>query len=246
MRLKCLTCEALARVTYFCAARSSQTIDIELFHIGLHNTPAELRSTLQERIDLAASPDYDAVVLVYGLCGQSTAGLQARHVPVVIPRAHDCITLFLGGRTRYREEFDSCPGTYWYTADYVQRATGSETTMALGTDADKEAHKMYREIADTYGEENAEYLLESMGAWHEHYQRAVFIDMGVGDSTAIERHTREQAARRDWSFDRIAGDMRLVQRLLDGDWENDFLVLQPGRKIAETYNDDIIDDVPAD
>ncbi len=45
-------------------------------------------------------------------CGGATSGVVARDVPVVLARAHDCITIFLGGRARYEREFETTPGTY--------------------------------------------------------------------------------------------------------------------------------------
>jgi len=67
--------------------------------------------------------------------------------------------------------------------------------------------------------------------------------MGVGDNTAVEAHTRSEADRRGWTFERMAGDVVLVRRLLDGDWENDFLTLEPNQQIVMTYNDQVIDNV---
>jgi len=32
----------------------------------------------------------------------------------------------------------------------------------------------------------------------------------------------------------------LIKRLLDGDWDDDFLVLQPGERIAMSYDDKVI------
>jgi hypothetical protein len=110
LRLKCLGCDALARPLYLCAAHSPHVVDVTLFRLGLHNEPSNLRDRLQAQIDATSGQGYDAVLLAYGLCGKSTAGLIARDVPVVIPRAHDCIMLFLGGRGRYREQFERHPG----------------------------------------------------------------------------------------------------------------------------------------
>jgi hypothetical protein len=39
---------------------------------------------------------------------------------MIIPKAHDCITLFLGSKERYRTYFDAHPGTYWYTPGWVE------------------------------------------------------------------------------------------------------------------------------
>jgi hypothetical protein len=241
MRLKCLACEAFSRPVYLCAAQSPYTVDVELFRIGLHTHPADLQERLQGAIDaVTADAGYDAIALAYGVCGRATAGLIAREVPVVIPRAHDCITLFLGSRKRYAQEFERCPGTYWYAADYIERRDGTGTVLSLGAGVDTDSPTVYDEYVKKYGKRNADYLMEVMGAWKEHYQRAAFIDMGVGDSAHIEAQAQSEAQRRGWTYERLTGDLVLLRRLLMGDWERDFLTLEPGQRIAMTYNDDVI------
>ena len=178
--------------------------------------------------------------MAYGLCGKATAGLAAGAVPVVIPRAHDCITLFLGDRQRYEIAFKSCPGTYWYAMDYVERNESLGTALALGSEGSDDISADYDKYVEKYGKENADYLMEVMGAWKNHYERAVFIDMGVSDSTVVEQQTKEQAERRGWRFERLVGDLVLVRKLLAGDWDEDFLILQPGQKIQMTYNHEVI------
>lgn len=240
MKLKCLACDVLARPLYLAAAHSPHIVDIDLFPRGLHNTPAILRGRLQERIDAAAGQGYDAVVMAYGLCGQATAGLTAREKPVVVPRAHDCITLFLGGRERYDAQFEQQPGTYWYALDYMERDDGAGGSMGLGAGAGTEGQAVYEQYVEKYGQDNADYLMEVMGQWQAHYKRAAFVDMGVGDGSKIERMAQEDAARRGWIFEKVAGDMVLVRRLLFGDWSEDFLVLQPGESLAMTYDHQVI------
>ena len=99
---------------------------------------------------------------------------------------------------------------------------------------------MYEEYVEKYGKENADYLMEVMGAWQAHYKRAAFIDMGVGDGSKIEQRARDDASRRGWVFEKVTGDMVLVRRLVFGDWEKDFLVLQPGEQLKMTYDDGVI------
>ena len=136
MNLKCISCEALARLAYLSAAYSPHVVDVELFKIGLHRNPDDLRTRLQAKIDAMSGQGYDAIVMAYGLCGKATNGLTARDIPIVIPRAHDCITLFLGSRARYKDESVSNPGTYWYVLDYVQRNANTGTTLSLGAEMD--------------------------------------------------------------------------------------------------------------
>lgn len=243
MRLKCIGCDALARLIYLGAAYSPHLVDVNMLRLGLHRQPVDLQARLQAEIDESVGQGYDAIIMVYGLCGRATAGITARDVPVVIPRAHDCITLFLGSRSRYKEQHEKTPGTYWYSLDYIERGSLDGTLTALGAagiDSTWNIESEYDQYVAKYGKDNADYLMEVMGAWRSHYNRAAFIDMGVGSSQAIETKAQEEAARRGWNFERVAGDMVMVRRLLDGDWNEDFLVLQPGQRLAMSYDENII------
>ena len=244
MLIKCIGCDVLARAIYWSAAQSPHVVDVQLLERGLHNTPVVLRGRLQGQIDTAASQGYDAIVLAYGLCGQATAGLVARGVPLVIPRAHDCITLFLGSRARYNEQFLSQPGTYWYTLDYFERRQDSSASLALGLGSDTDLQAVYEEYVQKYGKDNADYLMEVMGAWQSHYQRAAYIDLGIGDGSLVETQAQAEASRRGWAFERMVGDLVLIRRLIQGDWGDgetgDFLILQPGQALSMTYDDNII------
>jgi hypothetical protein len=241
MKLKCLCCEALTRLAYLGAALSPHVVDVELFKIGLHNQPLNLRGRLQAQIDATNGQGFDAITLAYGLCGQATAGLVAREIPLIIPRAHDCITLFLGSRSRYQAQFEHNPGTYWYALDYMQRRDNTSTSLALGAGVDNDRlQERYQEFVEKFGEDNAQYLMEVMGAWQSHYNRAAYIDMGVGDGRAVEEQARDEANRRGWAFQRLAGDYSLIVRLLAGAWDDDFLVVEPGQEIAMAYDDGVV------
>jgi hypothetical protein len=245
-KLLVIACDVVARPVYLCAARSPEVVDIRLLARGLHNEPVKLRDILQKEID-AVEAGYDAIVLGYGLCGGATAGIEARTLPIVLPRAHDCITLFLGARERYAAEF-SASTTYWYVNDQVERNKGyNATAVGLGVsgDTDEDMEAIRAEYVEKYGEDNAEYLMEVMGAWKTHYQRAAFVGMGVSDEAASIEEAREQADRRGWAFDQIEGSMVLLRKLIYGEWDEDFLVLQPGEKLAMSWDDAIVKAVPA-
>ena len=240
MKLKVIGCEVLARMLYQTAAQSPHTIDIELVRYGQHQQPTNLRAILQKAIDASAAQGYQAVALAYGLCGKSTDGLTAREIPLVIPRAHDCITLFLGSRARYNQQFTETPGTYWYVQDYLERDDGSGTSMAIGANTAADAEALRASYVEKYGEDNADYLMEVMGAWQAHYKRAAFIDLGLADASNIETKARADAARRGWTFEKLPGNLDLIRRLLNGDWDQDYLILQPGQSITMAYDDSIL------
>ncbi|HVO41291.1 MAG TPA: DUF1638 domain-containing protein [Aggregatilineales bacterium] len=232
-RYLALTCEALARSIYAIAAASPHTVYIHLLEQGLHNHPRHLRTSLQEQIDAVEPGKYEAILLVYGLCGTSTAGLTARHTPLVIPRAHDCITLYLGSAERYQEEFDAQPGTYWYSVDYMERQPG-DATVALGAANLEQEEAQYEQYVKKYGVETADMLMEEMRKWSQHYTRAAFIDTGLGDTPKYEQMARAKAQREGWTFERKQGNRRLLDMLVNANWpEAEFLVVPPGHTIKQ-------------
>jgi hypothetical protein len=56
----------------------------------------------------------------------------------------------------------------------------------------------------------------------------------------VAARAQADAARRGWNFERLAGDMVLIRRLLNGDWNEDFLILEPGQSVAMTYDESIL------
>jgi hypothetical protein len=235
-----LTCEALARSIYAIAATTPHTISIRLFQQGLHNRPKNLRHVLQEQIDAIEEGECEAILLVYGMCGTSTVGLTARHTPLVIPRAHDCITLYLGSHQRYQEEFDRHPGTYWYSVDYMERAEPG-ASVALGAAGIEEQEGQYEAYVEKYGKDSADMIMEEMRRWAQHYTRAAFIDTGLGDITEYEGMAKANAQKEGWVFERMQGNHRMLEMLINGDWgEEEILVVPPGHTIQQAYDDTIV------
>ncbi len=235
-----LTCEALTRSINAAAARSPHIITIQLFKQGLHNTPKYLNALLQEEIDKIQDPQYDAILLAYGLCGLATHGIKTTRLPLVIPRAHDCITLYLGSRRRYEEEFHAHPGTYWYSLDYLER-NEADSIVALGATTQATLDAAYDEYIKKYGEDNADYLMKVLGSWQTHYTRAVYIHMDHNEDEAFEQRAREDASKHGWAFERLQGVPRLFNQLIRGEWsEEDFLILSPGNAIVQSMNPELI------
>lgn len=246
MRFTVLTCEALARSIYGLAAETPHTVSVQLFKQGLHNRPKNLRQVLQEQIEAIEPGEWDAILLAYGLCGRSTVGLRSQHTPLVIPRAHDCITLYLGSRERYRQEFDRHPGTYWYSVDYMERAEPG-ASVALGAAGIDEIEAEYDKYVAKYGQATADMLMDEMRKWSQHYTRAVFIDTGQGESARYASMAEEKAKREGWVYERMAGNRRLLEMLLQGNWpEEEFLIVAPGHKIGQSYGDDVLRSLPAE
>jgi hypothetical protein len=239
-RYLALTCEALARPVYAAAAVSPHTINVRLFKQGLHNRPKGLRVTLQDEIDAVPQGEWDAILLAYGMCGTATVGLTARHTRLVLPRAHDCITLYLGSRQRYNDEFLRHPGTYWYSVDYMERQEKG-AAVALGAAGIADDEEQYEQYVQKYGQETADMLMEEIRSWSRHYTRATFIDLELSDGGIYAERAQEKAAKEGWVFERLQGDTRLMRMLMHGEWDpEEFLIVPPGQAIRQSYKDDIV------
>jgi hypothetical protein len=240
MRYKVICCEVLYREICRLAADCPAMCELEFLPKGLHDLGVDkMRPRLQECIDAAVGKGFDAVLLVYGLCNNGTAGLIARDTKVVIPRAHDCITLFLGSRHRYRELFDAHPGTFYQTTGWIERGDG-EKIDDLTISKKLGLHMQYEELVEKYGEDNAKYIMETMGDLTTNYDRTVFICMGLGCEEQFARIAEKEAAEKGWAFERIEGSMTLLHKLLYGEWDDNFLVLNPGESIKASHDDNVV------
>lgn len=241
MRLKLIGCEIFYRELCALVARSVNKVDLEFLPKGLHDLGAKpMLARVQECVDRVNGADYDAVLLGYALCGNGITGLQARSLPLVVPRAHDCITLFLGSKERYQAYFDSHSGVYFKTTGWIERGEKAGELTQL-------SHRKlgfgysYEELVEKYGEENAQFLMEQIGDQTRNYGQITFIEMGLEPDGSFQKRAREVADQRGWAYEEIKGDLGLMRRLVDGPWEEpEFLVVPPGRRIAVRYDSSII------
>jgi hypothetical protein len=228
------------------AAYSPHLIDVEFLHRSLHEEPEKLRTEVQKRIDECVGADYDALLLGYCLCSNGLADIQARDIPLVIPRGHDCITVLLGSREAYDRTFYEAPGTYYYTPGWIEReGLTKERTSVQG----EEAHRqIYAEYVEKYGEANAQYLMDMLHSWQKNYTRGLFIEMGLVDMSEVKAQAQKVAAEYGWNYAEIAGDLSLARRFVRGEWDPaDFLVVPPGGRTAQSFDpEEIIALAPED
>ncbi len=241
-RLKLIACEILYREFCAAAARSNNRVDVEFLPKGLHDLGSPgMNERIAARLAEVDEAGYDAVVLGYALCSNGLVGLAARRIPLVVPRAHDCITLFLGSKERYLEYFRANPGAYFKTSGWIERGDDLEQLGGESIQRRSRVAQSYDELVERYGEDNARFLYEELRQMTRNYSRLTYITMGVGPDDRFERETRDLAAARGWQFDRLVGDLGLIQRLVDGPWdEADFLTVPPGHRIAASFDDGIV------
>ena len=239
MLLKLICCNVFLREACLAIAHSPHIIDPDFFELGEHLQPDRLRYALQARIDVTeqSAKRYDAILLLYGLCGNATVGLQAQKVRLVIPRAHDCCTILLGSKQRFREHFGDNPSRPFGSVGYLER--GNYFVREDLGDRQIQYGDPFAALVEKYGEDNARYIWESMhrAGLEAGNNQVAFIDLPETSQLGAEQRFREQAAAEGKECLHLEGSLNLIRKLLNGEWDaEDFLIVEPGNQIAGVYD----------
>lgn len=228
LTLKLIACNVFQREACWCLAKTPHLVDPVFVELGLHVNPAYLRERLQSLIDAEDAQDirHDAILLLYGLCGNAAVGLQARRTPIIIPRAHDCATILLGSAARYQVVFGDNPSCPFSSIGYLER--GSETYRTEGgyTGVIGDTYESY---VERYGEDNAKYLWQTLHPIRED-EPALFIDLPeTSNPEALARaraRLESEGGGQAWKIE--TGNIRMIQQLINGVWpEEEYLVIPP-------------------
>lgn len=248
-KFKFIGCEIIYREACYLAATGAHHVDVQFLRKGLHDLHRDdMLAKVQAAVDAVDEHEgFEAVLLGYARCNDGLVGVTARKIPLVIPRAHDCITLFFGARAAFRQYFDACPGTYYMTTGWAERNDFQEGNYARpaygmqGVMGKLGLAESYEQMVAKYGQENADFIIESMGDWTKHYSKFLYMKMGVCDEAPFIEDTRQEAQRRNWQFELRDGDWSLLRKLFDGQWDEDFVVVPPGGKIVARNDERILD-----
>ena len=134
------------------------------------------------------------------------------------------MTILLGSKEKYKEYFESHRGIYWYSPGWI------ESNLMPG----KERYEQtLAEYTEKYGQDNAEYLMEAEQTWMKEYSWATYIDWPQLDGEKHKQYTKDCSEYLKWKYDEIKGDSSLMQKLVDGDWDDEtFCTIKPGQEIA--------------
>ena len=179
-----------------------------------HAEPRQMRSRILEVLDtLPAS--YETVLAAMGYCGGSW-----NHIPlsrrVVVPKVDDCITLLL--------HMDDTPHGNLKKAGHIYFRDCDTGAYSI--------ESMKEEICRTYG---MEFGTSIFGSWFQNYTNADIIDTGVYDCYSEEYVTEAQrnADLIRCSLGYVEGSNRILEKLVSGQWDAQFVVLESGQEMTE-------------
>jgi N-methylhydantoinase A/oxoprolinase/acetone carboxylase beta subunit len=227
-----IACAVLALDIKTVAEKMGLDPGVKYLEGGLHEQPLLLREKLQAAIDeISASGRCDRIVIGYGVCGRGTVGIQAREIPLAIPRVHDCIALFLGGDRAYQLEFNKYPGTYYISSGWYEEKTEPfsqhKQSVYIG-----DQKLSYDQLVEKHGAKAAGEIHQFLSSWKQNYQRAAYIDTGVRKSSEHANYAREMARENRWKYEELSGDHALIEKLLKArQTDAEILVVPPGHVI---------------
>ncbi|MBN1537457.1 MAG: DUF1638 domain-containing protein [Anaerolineales bacterium] len=189
----------------------------EVLDFGLHVNPNQLRHILQETID-GANSRFDTIILGYGLCSQAIIGIKASCCTLVIPRVDDCIAIFLGSSKSYQNQLKTEPGTYYLTKGWIEVG---DSPFA-----------QYEKIAAKQGKERADRIMRLM---LKNYTRLALINTGRYGMDHYREYARKTAQQFGLRYEEIMGSTTLIQKMVAGNWDNDFIIIPVGETVQYSH-----------
>lgn len=189
---------------------------------GLHSVPKQLKQVVQEEISAIQEPSL--IVLGYGLCGNGLHEIEAGTHTLVIPKADDCVAIFMGSRKRYMDQFHNNPGTYYLTKGWFE--VGSDPLSG------------YEELIEKYGTETADWLMETQ---YQHYKRLVFVAHLQEDLDDYRPRALEVAAyceRFGMVYEEYLGSADFIDQIatvleVQENISTEFVVVPPGETLLQ-------------
>lgn len=233
-RTHIIACDVLREEIEILADELTHIEGRDYLPMGLHDSPKMLLSSLQDHLAAAEKNlRVEAVVLIYGLCGNGTAGLGPKRVKLVLPRAHDCITLYMGSAKRYAACQRAQPDTYFFTPGWMRgkRTPGPER-----------AEQLRMEYSERFDDpDDIDYLIEADNEVWARHGHAAYIDLGLPNRNDYPETARDCARWLGWEFASLKGDPTLLNDTLAGNWDTSrHLIVHPGESVQPAHDDSIL------
>lgn len=208
-------------------------LSVDFFEIGLHLEPLKMRAQLQKMIDDTASKAApESILLLCGLCGNAVLGLSSPSCALVLPRMHDCLSMFLGGAEAYEKLKRDCPRAYFASPGWIDG--GLLASKALHDSHMESYSKKYsgdpeilEELSDAFFEQFKEY---------DTYFYAEFLPC-----PKCEAQCAGHAEFMGWGFRKIESDDRFFKAALRAEWDGRFLVVPRGKSVRAAAGKGILD-----
>ena len=207
-----IACEMLRDEVELAMARTGIEYPTIWLDKGLHDTPEKLRASLQDKIDQLDR--YDTILLAMALCGGALDGISCGHARLAVPKFDDCIRIILSLEPGMRNAADA--RSLYYTRQWLDSA-GHLT-------------RQQEQYLEKYGEKKTKKIMRLMLA---NYKSCRMVDTGAYDMAQWEDRARADAAALNLEYGTQHGSVRVLEKLLRQEFDEEFLVVEPGETLTQ-------------
>ena len=209
--LKLIACPAVLGEL---AEGATDGVDCRTMEAQLHLNPERLKEAIRAAVADADKPGA-TIVLGYGMCSNAVLGLKTEHATLVVPKVDDCVAMMLGSNEAFAAESEKERGSYFVAKAYLEEC---DTIMSE-----------HEKLVEKRGRERAEKMMRLL---LNHYTRIVLIDTGRYDLEPYRARVAGFAETFDLAVEEVPGTTRILDALVTGGWDGDFVVAQPGHELT--------------
>lgn len=208
-----LACSAMS--LHVAAAQKTMKTDFPVIEVdsSLHESPSKTRQKIIETLE-QMEKSIDTVLVAMGFCGGSWEDI-ATDKRIVIPRVDDCITLLLHTDDTWYPNLKQCG--HLYLRDDIEGKFSPKSIK--------------KNLCSQYGDSEGSFVFRT---WFGSYTNADIIDTGAYDchSEAYMLEAMENADLMEATLDYVPGSNLILEKLVSGRWDQQFLVIEPGNTVS--------------
>lgn len=208
-----LACSAMS--LHVAAAQKTMKTDFPVIEVdsSFHENPSKMRQKIIETLE-QMEKSIDTVLVAMGFCGGSWEDI-ATDKRVVIPRVDDCITLLLHTDDTWYPNLKQCG--HLYLRDDIEGKFSPKSIK--------------KNLCSQYGDSEGSFVFRT---WFGSYTNADIIDTGAYDchSEAYMLEAMENADLMEATLDYVPGSNLILEKLVSGRWDQQFLVIEPGNTVS--------------
>jgi hypothetical protein len=198
------------------AAKEKCGVDFPVvcLNMNLHATPKKMREELIMTMSKRIPKAYDTVLVAQGYCGGVWEDV-AFDRKVVIPRVDDCVTMALQMTDHYSPDLKKKGHYYLFN-------------IMSGLFSPK---KMFNKFTKQYGKEKTQEIFDD---WFKDYP---YLDVVTSEcenrnNQKYQSEIQDSAQLIKAQIQYVPGSNLLIEKLLTGRWDEQFIVKAPGERIS--------------
>ena len=177
-----------------------------------HRDPKEMREHILEKLDNLPEGTENVLVCM-GYCGGSWEGVAKNSCRIVLPRIDDCVSLVMQLTDEPKSNLKEDKHFYVRDKDPSKESIKAIFEhMANAQNLDQETREKYHKH------------------WQDMYEEIDIIDTPINDARSQEYYDKVKVDA-DWldaRLEYVMGGTHMIEKLIKGDWDDQFLVLEPG------------------